>query len=190
MRETQRLKTWGCMSSAAGSCVLLPGMILQQWERLHGCWQAKIFCQQLHCFSLQSSSPRRFSIYIISLEMRVQIALWSGQNYYTQHVLNHVSGDVSSVSSFHFLLMKRNKVFLFLVMDCCHNPLLHACRQEYLPAELELSLYRSAAACHKAAWRRVCSCYLLKQSVDGGKGKCWGEGKAGQRSGASLAWRC
>jgi len=36
---------------------------------------SKIFCQQLHCFSLKSSSPLCFGIYIISLEMRVQIAL-------------------------------------------------------------------------------------------------------------------
>ena len=95
-----------------------------------------------------------------------------------QHVLNHVPEDVLS-AAFIFLLIKRNKVFLFPVMDYCQNPLLHACRQEYLLAELELSLFSCAPVCHKAEWRRVSSCYLPKQSMGGGKGKCLGEGTAG-----------
>ena len=37
MHQTRRLESWGCVGSASGSCALLPGMILQQREPLHGC---------------------------------------------------------------------------------------------------------------------------------------------------------
>lgn len=86
---------------------------------------SKIFCQQLRCFCLQPSSHLHFSIYIISLETGVQIALWSGQNYFTQHVLNHGSEDVSTVSGFHFSLNKEESSF-FSLSSYCHNLLLQA----------------------------------------------------------------